>query len=155
MPLIKKIKDCKIAELRSALSNQNTIEKMFENIIEEEEDDEYTVNKRSNVDDKLSLLELINNKNVKRDEKIDHINAAFETANFPTLEGDKVTFIGSTFWRYGEEKPYLNNCIVLDTCDPLKEIENSEIETYTKGETSVNGMEKSDSKGESGYYNRI
>jgi DNA polymerase elongation subunit (family B) len=130
--LIKKIKDCKIAELRSALSNQNTIEKMFENIIEEEEDDEYTVNKRSNMDDKLSLLELINNKNVKRDEKIDHINAAFETANFPTLEGDKVTFIGSTFWRYGEEKPYLNNCIVLDTCDPLKEIENSEIETYTK-----------------------
>ena len=33
---------------------------------------------------------------------------------FPELEGDKVTFIGSTFWKYGEREPYLNNCIVLE-----------------------------------------
>ena len=43
----------------------------------------------------------------------------------PQLEGDPVTFIGSTFLKYGEEKPYLNNCIVLDTC---KDMENTEIE---------------------------
>ena len=35
---------------------------------------------------------------------------------FPQLKGDTVTFIGSTFMRYGEEAPYLNHCIVGDTC---------------------------------------
>jgi DNA polymerase elongation subunit (family B) len=43
------------------------------------------------------------------------------------LEGDKVTFIGSTFLNYGEKDPYLNNCIVLNTCE---NVNNAEIETY-------------------------
>jgi DNA polymerase elongation subunit (family B) len=30
---------------------------------------------------------------------------------FPALEGDRVTFIGSSFVRYGETAPYLNHCI--------------------------------------------
>jgi len=35
---------------------------------------------------------------------------------FPPLEGDQVTFIGSTFVNYGEESPYLQHCIcVKDT----------------------------------------
>jgi len=35
---------------------------------------------------------------------------------FPPLEGDQVTFIGSTFVNYGEEMPYLQHCIcVKDT----------------------------------------
>ena len=46
---------------------------------------------------------------------------------FPKLEGDKVTFIGSTFVHYGENKPYLNHCIVLGGCSP---IENTTIECY-------------------------
>ena len=33
---------------------------------------------------------------------------------FPELKGDQVTFIGSTFVNYGEEKPYLNHCICLN-----------------------------------------
>ena len=36
---------------------------------------------------------------------------------FPKLEGDKVTFIGSTFMRQGAKEPYMNHCIVLDTCE--------------------------------------
>jgi len=35
---------------------------------------------------------------------------------FPNLEGDKVTFIGSTFLKYGEKEPYLNHCLVLGGC---------------------------------------
>ena len=35
------------------------------------------------------------------------------------LEGDKVTFIGSTFIHYGETDPYLNHCICLDTCSSI------------------------------------
>jgi len=41
-----------------------------------------------------------------------------------------VTFIGSTFLKYGDEKPYLNNCVVLNTCSKVDEIENSEIVSY-------------------------
>ena len=53
---------------------------------------------------------------------------------FPKVEGDKVTFIGSTFVKYGQNgnRPYLNNCIALDTCDNIHdEVPNSEIESYT------------------------
>jgi DNA polymerase elongation subunit (family B) len=32
--------------------------------------------------------------------------------------------------KYGEEKPYLNNCVVLNTCSNIDEIENSEIKSY-------------------------
>jgi DNA polymerase elongation subunit (family B) len=58
-----------------------------------------------------------------RDEQIMCLSDAFPKAGFPPLEGDKVTFIGSTFMRYGESEPYLNHCIVLDTCDPVSGVE--------------------------------
>jgi hypothetical protein len=41
-----------------------------------------------------------------------------------------VTFIGSTFMTYGETEPYLNHCIVLNTCDNTPTVPNSQIETY-------------------------
>ena len=51
---------------------------------------------------------------------------------FPPLEGDKVTFIGSTFLHYGQKElePYLNHCIVLNSCDSIP-VQNSHIETYS------------------------
>ena len=36
-------------------------------------------------------------------------------SGFPKLEGDRVTFIGSTFMKYGETKPYLNHCLKYQT----------------------------------------
>tara|TARA_B110000037_G_scaffold214217_1_gene269796 strand:- start:431 stop:4351 length:3921 start_codon:yes stop_codon:yes gene_type:complete len=45
----------------------------------------------------------------------------------PKLEGDKCTFIGSTFLRLGEKEPYYNNMIVLNRCDDTPEVPNSEI----------------------------
>ena len=67
---------------------------------------------------------------MKREDKLNELSSCLDNV-FPRLEGDKVTFIGSTFLKYGDEKPYLNNCLALGTCDPVSEIENSEIETYT------------------------
>ena len=49
---------------------------------------------------------------------------------FPKLKGDEVTFIGSTFERYGENRPYLEHCIVKDTCSPITSSKYSEIESY-------------------------
>ena len=78
----------------------------------------------------MTIVELINSGLLKREEKVDNLTIAFKGANFPDLEGDKVTFIGSTFLKYGDEKPYLNNCVVLDTCSDIKEVENSEVVSY-------------------------
>jgi DNA polymerase elongation subunit (family B) len=47
--------------------------------------------------------------------------------HFPKLEGDKVTFIGTTFMKYGDPEPYMNHCIALNTCD---EVPGSTIESY-------------------------
>ena len=54
-----------------------------------------------------------------RDDKVQITNEML-TRVFPALEGDKTTFIGSTFMRYGEKEPYLNHCVVLGTCDPVE-----------------------------------
>ena len=46
------------------------------------------------------------------------------------LQGDKVTFIGSTIMRFGEKEPYLNHMIALDNCDEMPNVENAKLECY-------------------------
>jgi len=48
----------------------------------------------------------------------------------PYLEGDMVTFIGTTFIKCNEPESYLNHMIVLNSCDDTPEVPNREIETY-------------------------
>ena len=55
---------------------------------------------------------------LNRDHKINILTEMLDTV-FPPLEGDKVTFIGSTFLRYDDSMPYMNHCIALNTCDPV------------------------------------
>ena len=49
------------------------------------------------------------------------------TAILPPLEGDKVTFIGSTFMLLGDDTPYLNHGISLNDCAAF-EMRNSDVE---------------------------
>ena len=70
------------------------------------------------VDKSITVLDMLISDTYTRDEKIIKTNDML-TRLFPELEGDKVTFIGSTFMRYGEKEPYLNHCVVLGTCDPV------------------------------------
>lgn len=89
------------------------------------------------------IVEILNNSTIPRINKLNILVKLFNPVRsdgeggvgFPTLEGDKVTFIGSTFIYKDQEKPYLNNCIVLNTCE-TPEIENVEIESY-KSEKEV------------------
>jgi DNA polymerase elongation subunit (family B) len=67
---------------------------------------------------KDTIIDILLNKELKRDEKIQITNDVL-TRVFPRLEGDKVTFIGSTFLRYGELHPYMNHCLVLGSCDEV------------------------------------
>jgi DNA polymerase elongation subunit (family B) len=45
------------------------------------------------------------------------------THAFPQVKGDKVIQIGTTFWRYGDDKPIYNNMITLKNCDDIPNID--------------------------------
>ena len=76
------------------------------------------------VDNEITVLKLLQSTSMTRETKITHLNTALSSV-FPEVEGDKVTFIGSTFLKAGDERPYLNHCLTIDTCDPVP---NSEIQ---------------------------
>ena len=115
---------------QSEFSDITTIESLFEKM-EEDNDDEFNEFKKyvkSYTDKKATISDIICDKKFERDGKINEINISLN-ATFPRLEGDKCTFIGSTFMNYGEQEPYFNHCIVLNTCTKMP-IENSVVESY-------------------------
>ncbi len=75
--------------------------------------------KTKKVEKKNTIVDILMSDDYTRDEKIQNVNETFRCLSFPPLEGDKVTFIGSTFMRYGEQEPYMNHCLVLGSCDEV------------------------------------
>ena len=75
-----------------------------------------------------TIVDILCDKKFEREGKINELIRSLRN-HFPALEGDKVTFIGSTFMNYGDKDPYLNHCIVLNSCDNMG-IKNGQIETY-------------------------
>jgi len=75
-----------------------------------------------------TVIDILCDTNCERESKLNEISISFNSS-FPALEGDKITFIGSTFMHYGEQNPYLNHCAVLNTCS-VSEDENTVIDTY-------------------------
>jgi len=71
------------------------------------------------IEKKATIIDVLMSTTYSRDEKVQYTNKVLVLATFPELEGDKVTFIGTTFKRYGEPEPYLNHCFVLGTCDDV------------------------------------
>ena len=59
------------------------------------------------------------------DEAVTYIFSGLKNTKSLALEGDKVTFIGTTFMRVGETEPYMNYMAVLGDCDEIG-IKNSE-----------------------------
>ena len=82
-----------------------------------------------------TILDVLLDTTYSRDAKIQLVNKTL-THVYPALEGDQVTFIGSTFLRYGETEPYKNHCLVVGDCDPVENAEivsvHSERELLTK-----------------------
>jgi DNA polymerase elongation subunit (family B) len=74
--------------------------------------------KKTRTNKKSTILDVLLSDKYDREEKIQLSNEVI-TLIFPPLEGDKVTFIGSTFMKYGETEPYMNHCVVLGTCDDV------------------------------------
>lgn len=92
----------------------------------------YKSTKKQTIVEQNTIIDVLKNKEYDRDEKIKIVNETMVQI-FPKLEGDKVTFIGSTFLNYGQQKPYMNHCVVLGTCD---DVEGAVIET-TETETEL------------------
>lgn len=109
------------------------LESMFEKIAaleEDDEDDNHYHHKyvKSYTNKKATVVDMLCDKSFDRDGKLNELNMSLNSV-FPKLEGDKVTFIGSTFMRYGEAEPYMNHCVVLNTCSDMP-MENSIVESY-------------------------
>jgi DNA polymerase elongation subunit (family B) len=122
--------ECKNAQ---SIHDINTIESMFEKMANEEEEPEDYYNNYKNFvkaysDKKATIVDILCDKTFERNGKVFELNISLNSC-FPKLEGDKVTFIGSTFMNYGEVEPHLNHCIVLNTCTDLP-INNSIVESY-------------------------
>jgi DNA polymerase elongation subunit (family B) len=73
-----------------------------------------------------NIINILCDKRYKRETVIDKFTEQLGRC-FPKLEGDKVTFIGSTFLTYGNKEPHFNHCIALDTCN---QVHGAIIESY-------------------------
>jgi DNA polymerase elongation subunit (family B) len=78
----------------------------------------YKSSRRPKLKRDASIVDILLQPDYNRDEKIQILNEIL-TRLFPRLKGDEVTFIGSTFLRYGEKEPYLNHCLAVGTCDDI------------------------------------
>jgi DNA polymerase elongation subunit (family B) len=56
-------------------------------------------------------------------------------STFPPLEGDQVTFIGSTFVNYGEELPQLQHCICVNKSDTI--VPSHTLECYSSEKEAI------------------
>ena len=125
--------DCKVRDYRSDQGvDKNTIDAIFKSMKSVKDDDETDVGdddeccKLYNSTTTATIVDILCDKLATREMRIVELTISFKMY-FPDLQGDKVTFIGSTFMRYGESEPYLNHCVVLNNCEPLA---NASIETY-------------------------
>jgi len=117
----------------SDLNHDITLEQFFEKMSADQEEEEIYGSGykyiKTYTDKTATIVDILCDKKFDRDSKLNELNISLNTI-FPKLEGDKVTFIGSTFMNYGSKDPHMNHCIVLNTCSKLP-IENSIVETYS------------------------
>lgn len=85
-------------------------------------------NSKSAQSDSKTIYEILESKQYTNQEKTAYLVQSLNKS-FPPLEGDYVTFIGSTFVNYGEEQSTLNHCICLQNTTNLEE-DSQELECY-------------------------
>jgi DNA polymerase elongation subunit (family B) len=101
-------------------------------------DDEHKSNIRANNKKSATtylIMDILTNINETRENKINKLNESM-TSIFPELEGDKVTFIATTFSKFGEKEPYMSNCLVLGSCDSIPGVD---IQSYDSEDALLMG----------------
>jgi DNA polymerase elongation subunit (family B) len=151
--LCNKWLDCKVRSLNKSddFNQANSLESIFDRISKEfeksyanDDDDDKSDNGDGEAsgptynfhnkfvkeysDKKATIIDILLDKKFDREGKLNELNISLNSI-FPKLEGDKVTFIGSTFMNYGNKDPYFNHCIVLNTCSDIP-MNNSVLESY-------------------------
>lgn len=118
----------------TTLEHVLTIEESFQNMYQAESNDHdatygaYKKRTQRYKDKRATIVHVLLDKSFDREGKITELTDSLNK-HFPKLEGDKVTFIGSTFLNYGNAEPHYNHCVVLNGCSKLP-MENTDIETY-------------------------
>ena len=114
--------------------DENDNEKFNDNIVENFNSSSFKNynNNEVRLDKNYTIIDILHDFDIKREHKLNELVKLFGNRElFPALEGDKVTFIGSTFMRYGQTEPYLNHCMVLNSCLSLHDtLPYSQIETF-------------------------
>jgi len=110
-----------------AMNEEEESDERDEESVSEEEQEESI--EREELDEEILIIpeaktcnyiaDILIKSELNREEKIEKLNDCL-TASFPELEGDKTTFIGSTFVKYGESEPYLNHCLVVGSCSEVE-----------------------------------
>ena len=123
--------ECLVKNLQSIdESDSNQIEHLFEKMaLDEDDDNDYYSHIKSYTNKKATIVDILCDKKFEREGKLNELNESLKKI-FPKLEGDKCTFIGSTFMKYGDNEPYFNHCIALNTCSKMP-IDNSVVESYS------------------------
>ena len=82
-----------------------TIEESFRNVNNDDDEvisSKYSYKKKKTQKKEATIIEILMDSKIERDEKLREMTTQCNRM-FPRLEGDKVTFVGSTFLRYGEK----------------------------------------------------
>ena len=115
---IHKLNVSKIDDMDYDYKTSKIDDEVHEEVTEERELPFWLKNKSNKYKKKGTLIDLLND-DIERDVKIHNLNNIL-TYKLPKVEGDKITFIGSTFMKYGDTKPYVNHCISSDTCENIE-----------------------------------
>ena len=125
-----------IVETKRPIKKRNERMNKYNSGGDDEEEDFNDILDYKNYIRKFTLLQYLNNDKIDKLKKLEIIDEALEYIprsrfNLFPLEGDPVTFIGSTFMNVGDETPYYNHGVCLGTCDKVT-MENSrcDIECY-------------------------
>ncbi|MHA2083085.1 MAG: DNA polymerase domain-containing protein [Candidatus Thorarchaeota archaeon] len=94
-----------------------------------DEEDEQLDTRKKNVlsSSSTTISKFLTDTSVDRESKLNQLTKMLDESKLPALKGDEVTFIGSTFIKYGDTDPYTQNCIVVDTSDDINGVD---IESY-------------------------
>jgi len=105
-------------KITTTIQVENKLKKYFN-----DEDNNIKIKKIKQPD----VISMLSNEDIDNPSKISHLMDLLDNV-FPELQGDQVTFIGSTFVNYGEEKPYLNHCVCLNNTNRI--LDEHKIESY-------------------------
>jgi DNA polymerase elongation subunit (family B) len=113
----------------SYTKSQNLLKFINEKDDDEEDENEYEDYHTDNIqiNSKMSVLEFYVDKSRSKNEKVQILTSSLDKY-FPKLEGDKITFIGTTFLKFGEKEPYFNHCLSFRSCNQIANTDNTVIE---------------------------